>query len=151
MRIFLVFLKTHSCQLGISEQVNCMPMPNFLLAVFVKFRKNYFGWIQQRKGRERKSLPHTSPAPSRKGEKSESEHQLQISYCNSECREPEKNYKLDGYNPYHISQYPQSSLSKEMSPVYCRWWRQLRSFPHPAAQLLKTNEINVRIKLSILN
>lgn len=76
-------------------------MPNFLLAVFVKFRKNYFGEIQGRKGRGRKNLPHTSPAPSRKGEKSESEHHFQISYCNSEGRQPEKHEKLDGYNPYH--------------------------------------------------
>jgi len=43
MRIFLVFLKAYSRQLGISEQLNYMP--NFLLAIFVKFRKNYFGAI----------------------------------------------------------------------------------------------------------
>lgn len=34
-------------------------MPNFLLAVFVKFRKNYFGTIQGRKGRGRKKPSHT--------------------------------------------------------------------------------------------
>lgn len=105
MRIFLVFLKAYSRQLGISEQLSYMCMPNFLLAVFVKFRNNYFGGIQGRKGRGRKNLPHTSLAPSRKGggKKSETEHQLQISYYNSESREPEKHEKLDGYNPYHYT------------------------------------------------
>lgn len=101
MRLFLVFLKAYAHQLGISEQLNYMHMPNFLLAVFVKSRKNYFGGIQGRKGRGRKNpLPHRSPAPSRKGEKSESEHQLQISYDHSEDREPENHENLDGYNSY---------------------------------------------------
>lgn len=69
MRLFLVFLKAYAHQLGISEQLNYMHMPDFLLAIFVKFRQNYFGGIQRRKGRGRKkNLPHRSPAPSRKGE-----------------------------------------------------------------------------------
>lgn len=36
MRTFFVFLKAYSHQLGISEQLNHMEMPNYLLAAFVK-------------------------------------------------------------------------------------------------------------------
>lgn len=69
MRTFLVFLKAYSCQLGISEQLNYMHMPNFLLAAFVNFRKRYFGGIQGKRREGERNLPHKSPAPSRNRER----------------------------------------------------------------------------------
>lgn len=50
----------YSHQLGISEQLNGMHMPKFLLAALVKFRKKYFGEIQEEKGVGQKAS-HTHP------------------------------------------------------------------------------------------
>lgn len=60
MRIFLAFLKTYSRRLGISEQLNYMHMPDFLLAVFVSLERTILEGYKEEKGGGEKAS-HTHP------------------------------------------------------------------------------------------
>lgn len=95
-------------------------MPKFLLAVFVKFRKNYFGEIQEEKGVGQKAS-HTYPKLLAERKKPAN---LSISSrFQAAIQMVRKHEKLDGYNPYHYTLWYTIKLpfpQKAMSPVYCR-------------------------------
>lgn len=95
-------------------------MPKFLLAAFVKFRKNYFGEIQEEKGVGQKAS-HTYPQLLAEREKTAN---LGISSrFQAVIQNVGKHKKLDGYNPDHCTLWYTIKLpfpQKETSPVYYR-------------------------------